>query len=66
VRVGSLIRRHHHAFIPRQPLNLLLHIAPLVCAPVVTPVCNTKLVYTSLSARESKRSGDWILIYELT
>ena len=37
VRVGSLIRRHHHALIPRQSLNLLLHIAPLVCAPVVTP-----------------------------
>ena len=44
VCVGSFIRRHHHAFIPRQPLNLLLHIAPLVCAPVVTPAYNNQLV----------------------
>jgi hypothetical protein len=45
VRVGSLVRRHHHAFVPRQALNLLLHIASLVCAPVVTPACNKKLGY---------------------
>lgn len=38
VGVGALVRRHHHALVPRQPLDLLLHAAPLVSAPVVASV----------------------------
>lgn len=37
VRVRALVRRHHHRLVPRQPLHLLLHVAPLVRAPVVAP-----------------------------
>ena len=35
VCMGALVRGHHHALIPWQPLHLLLHVAPLVSASVV-------------------------------
>lgn len=36
--VNSLVSGDHNAGILGQPLNLFLHIACMMCAPIVTPV----------------------------
>lgn len=37
VRVHPFVSRHHHPLVSRQPLDLLLHVAPLKSAAVVAP-----------------------------
>lgn len=37
VSVNSFVSSHHYPFVFRQALDLFLHIAPLMRAPVVTP-----------------------------